>query len=92
MTQLEWNLTEEFNNDFGWTPDIVIYLKCNPETCYKRIQQRNRNSEQTISLEYLERLHSKYEKLYNNNLNVKVIEVDATQPINKVFEEVVRNY
>ena len=88
MTQLEWNLTEEFNNDFGWMPDIVIYLKCDPETCFKRIHQRNRNSEQTISMEYLERLHSKYESLYNNNLNVKVIEVDATQSIDKVFEEI----
>jgi deoxyadenosine/deoxycytidine kinase len=88
MSQLEWNLTEEFNNDFGWTPDLVIYLKCDPITCYNRIHQRNRNSEQTISLEYLQRLNSKYEKLYNNNLNVKIIEIDANQSIDKVFEEI----
>jgi deoxyadenosine/deoxycytidine kinase len=88
MTQLEWNLTEEFNYDFGWTPDIIIYLKCNPEICYKRIHQRNRNSEQTIGQEYLERLHQKYEKLYKNNLNITVIEIDASQSIDKVFEEI----
>lgn len=88
MSQLEWNLTEEFNNDFGWTPDLVIYLKCDPTTCYNRIHQRNRDSEQTISLEYLQRLNSKYEKLYNNNFNVKVIEIDATQSIDIVFEEI----
>jgi deoxyadenosine/deoxycytidine kinase len=88
MTQLEWNLTEEFNNDFGWTPDIVIYLKCSPKVCYERIHKRNRYSEETISLEYLERLNAKYEKLYTNNSNVRVIQIDATQSIDKVFEEI----
>ena len=88
MTPLEWNLTEDFNNDFGWNPDVVIYLKCNPLTCYHRIQQRNRNGEHTISFEYIERLNNKYEELYKNNLNMKIIEIDAEQPINTVFEEI----
>jgi deoxyadenosine/deoxycytidine kinase len=88
MTQLEWNLTEEFYNDYGWTPDIVFYLKCNPNTCYERIHQRNRNSEENISLEYIKRLDSKYEKLYSNNQNIKVIEIDASQPIDKVFKDI----
>ena len=97
MTELEWNLTEEFNNDFGWDPDIIIYLKCNPDICYERIHKRNRNSEQQITLEYLERIHGKYEKLYshelnsqlNSQLNIQVIEIDASQSIDKIFNDII---
>lgn len=88
MTKLEWDLTEEFNNDYGWIPNIIIYLNCDPNTCYKRVNKRNRNGEETISLEYLKRLNEKYQKLYQNNNLVKVIEIDATQNIDQVFEEV----
>jgi thymidine kinase len=88
MTELEWNLTEEFNNDFGWTPHVIIYLKCNPDICYERIHKRNRNSEHQITLEYIERIHGKYEKLYNNQLNIKVIEIDASQSIDKMFNDI----
>lgn len=88
MSQLEWNLTEEFNNDYGWVPDIIIYLRCDPKTCYNRIMQRNRESERTIGFDYLERLHDKYEELYHNNQTLKVIEIDGNQSIDKVYEEI----
>ena len=88
MTELEWKLTEEFNNDFGWTPDIVIYLKCDPEICFQRVNQRNRDGESSISLDYLKRLDSKYNQLYlNPNNNFRVIVIDGTQPIDKVFSD-----
>ncbi len=91
MTQLEWELTNEFNNDYGWVPDIVVYLKCDPEICYERIQKRNRDGEQSISLEYLKRIHSKYEEMYANMKSfkkIKIIEIDATQSIDTIYENV----
>ena len=93
MTKLEWDLTEEFFNDYGWIPDLIIYLRCDPETCFSRINQRNRNSEENIRMEYLERLYNKYEKLYNSSelghKYIKVIQVDATQSIDVVFDEII---
>jgi deoxyadenosine/deoxycytidine kinase len=88
MSDLEWNLTNEFSDDYGWTPDFIIYLKCDPEICYQRINQRNRLNEKEIELDYLKRLHNKYEELYTNSKNVKVITIDASKPLNKVYEEV----
>jgi deoxyadenosine/deoxycytidine kinase len=90
MSELEWELTEEYNRDFGWIPELVIYLKCDPNTCFKRIQQRNRTNEKPISLEYLTRLDAKYTKLYNgkNNENFGLIVIDATQSIDNIFEEI----
>ena len=88
MTEIEWNLTNEFNNEYGWVPDVIIYLKCDPKICHKRINQRNRSGEESISLEYLSRLHDKYEKLYLNNDSIKVFTIDAEQNIDDVFNDI----
>jgi thymidine kinase len=88
MNELEWNLTNEFNYDYGWNPDYVVYLKCDPQICYQRIKQRNRNDEQSIDINYLERIHEKYEKLYTDCKSFKVITIDASNSIEKVYEDV----
>jgi thymidine kinase len=88
MNELEWNLTNEFNYDYGWNPDYVVYLKCDPQICYQRIKQRNRNDEQSIDINYLERIHHKYEKLYTDCKSFKVITIDASNSIETVYENV----
>lgn len=92
MTELEWNLTNEFNDDYGWLPDVVVYLKCPPNVCHGRIQNRNRDGEESISLEYLTEVHEKYEELYGEKSpitnKVKVITIDATQTQEQVYESV----
>ena len=88
MNELEWNLTNEFNYDYGWNPDYVVYLKCDPDICYQRIKQRNRNDEQSIDINYLERIHQKYEKLYTDCKSFKVITIDASNSIETVYEDV----
>lgn len=57
--------------------DKTIYLKVSPEICYERTKIRNRNGEETISLEYLKRCHDKHEEFYNNVLiNYECITID----------------
>jgi len=87
MNKIEWDLTKEFNQDYGWVPDIIIYLKCPPEVCLERI--KNRNNKEDISLEYLQKVHQEYEDLYGNNkLNLKIIIIDATQNIDTIIEKI----
>ncbi|MCF0172708.1 MAG: deoxynucleoside kinase [Bacteroidales bacterium] len=43
-------------------PDILIYLKCSLPHLVARIQQRGRDYEQSISLDYLEGLNRRYEE------------------------------
>ncbi len=90
MSELEWNLTNEFAQDYGWLPDVVVYLKCSPTVCYERIGKRNRNGEETISLQYLEKVHEKYEQLYNSDITkkVKIITIDASNTPEEVYESV----
>jgi len=58
-------------------PSIVIYLKSSPATCLQRIRERNRPYEQDIDLNFLERLHGSYEKLFEKFNCCPVITVDA---------------
>jgi deoxycitidine kinase/deoxyguanosine kinase len=89
MNDLEWDLTQEFQKDYGWIPNLVIYLRCDPETCLERIKQRNRTSENTISLDYLKRLHEKYENIYvkNPDTNMQIIQIDSTNTIDQVYKQ-----
>ena len=88
MNELEWNLTNEFNYDYGWNPDIVVYLKCDPKICYQRIKKRNRSNEQEIDFKYLERIDNKYEKLYTDYKSCKVITINASKSIDEVYNDI----
>jgi len=66
MNMLEWKLYQEW---FSWLvdgyvqkPNGFIYLRANPETCYKRLVNRKRQEEFGISLDYLKQLDDKHEK------------------------------
>lgn len=65
MNALEWKLYQEW---FGWLVDNYapkvhgfIYLRTDPEVCYKRILKRNRSEEESVSLDYLRMIHAKHE-------------------------------
>lgn len=46
-------------------PKLLIYLTCPPEIALKRIQQRNRDAESSISISYLEDLSAALEQRIN---------------------------
>jgi len=43
-------------------PDVIIYLRVTPEQAMERIQQRGRDAEKAISMEYLQALFDGYEQ------------------------------
>ena len=51
-------------------PDLFIYLRLAPETCYERMKTRNRDEENNVSLEYLKKLHDYHEDIFVNNANL----------------------
>lgn len=72
----------------------VIYIKCSPETCEKRIQKRSREGENGIPLDYLQKIHNKHEEWLNyKEQNEKVLIVDNSQPIDdKRVIEMIRGW
>ena len=61
---------------------MFIYLKTNPEVCFKRLQKRSRNEESSVPLDYLVQLHNKHETWLNNIEKSRILTIDA----NKEFE------
>ena len=70
---------ELFQNmsNFMKKPNIIVHLDLTPEESLRRIQLRNRDCEQSISLEYLKALHTAYEDFVNDIAKIiPVIKVD----------------
>ena len=64
MTDDEWSI---YARTFGAMkrylryPDVLVYLRTDPKTCYERMKRRSRKEEAGVPLDYLKRLHDKHE-------------------------------
>jgi deoxyadenosine/deoxycytidine kinase len=69
-------------------PQIMIYLDCQPETAFKRINSRGRVMEQTIPLDYLRMLKKNYdqfiEEMEHAGVRVLRIKWESFQPTSEV--------
>lgn len=86
LTQDEFDLLSEYTAKFGWTPDVYVYIRTDPAVCLQRVQRRGRECEASITLELLQAIHEKYEKLIRTLPCVHV--VDGNQDPSKVLEAV----
>ena len=57
-------------------PDLMIYLRASVPHLVGNIQQRGRNYEQTIQLEYLETLNRRYDDFIYNKYQGRVITIE----------------
>ena len=58
-------------------PSVVIYLKLSPQKALQRIKQRSRPYEQGIDLNFLEKIHIGYDRLFERFNRCPVITLDA---------------
>ncbi len=86
LNDIEWKLYTDW---FDWLcqtfyvePCLFIYLKTNPDVCFKRLKKRSRNEESSVPLDYLRKLHNKHELWLNNIDKSHILIIDA----NKEFE------
>lgn len=57
--------------------EAIIYLKCNPLICYERIKKRNRQGEECIPLDYLQKVHDRHEEWISRQKNIKILTIDT---------------
>jgi len=64
-----------------WSPQGYIYLRSDPKKCHQRIAKRARNSEDMITVDYLQTIHDLHEQAYMsgivNGLRIIVIDVEG---------------
>ncbi|KAM7534981.1 hypothetical protein Aperf_G00000098887 [Anoplocephala perfoliata] len=71
--------------------DLIVYLRCSPEICAKRICERDRKGESNISMDYLNQLHDLHEEWLGKKLEAPrapVLTFDCDQPL----ETLVKTY
>ena len=69
MPEIHYNLYKEW---FSWMENTLnlknikhVYLRCDPEISYQRLQKRSRDEEKTVELEYLKDIHQCHEDWFN---------------------------
>jgi deoxyadenosine/deoxycytidine kinase len=70
--------------------DLIVYLRCTPETAYKRLKLRDRDSENSVSLELITKLHELHENWLNkelSNVPALVLIINADQNLIKVVSK-----
>ena len=83
---IEFCLLESLHDKLAWTPDLFIYLQCNPDVCIERIKHRGRECENDIDPQYVKDLHIYYEKEIIQEKNTLIInaEEDCDTVMNNV--------
>jgi deoxyadenosine/deoxycytidine kinase len=70
-------------------PDLIIYLKTNPQCCNSRMAIRGRSEEEKIPLTYLQGIHDRLEDLIKmNDICERVIIIDGTRKLSCVVDEI----
>jgi len=73
-------------------PDVIVYLKTDPQICLERIKERGRECEKNILLEYLQKLQNHYDKLMNElSKYTRVIILDWTcfMDVSEVYKKII---
>lgn len=70
---------------FTYHVDHYIYLNVNPTIAHERIMKRRRGNEKNISIEYLQKLHDKYDNFFSRMPKERYTVIDASEPMNVVI-------
>jgi deoxyadenosine/deoxycytidine kinase len=78
------NYREIFRNMVAFlkVPDLIVYLRCAPQTALSRIQQRGRSIESDIPLDFLTDLHAAYEDWIERAPSLCPVEIIDTEAVN----------
>jgi deoxyguanosine kinase len=79
LTDLEFRILQDLYTNQR-DPDLMIYLRLDPETCFKRAQIRARKGENKITLDYLKDLHSINQSTITNYPNLEIIQAAGKSP------------
>lgn len=80
INSMELQLYKNLHTLLGWTPDVTIALDASPALCMGRVRKRDRSGEQSVTLEYLTRLHRQYQKVLKHVFRVHRIDARVTTP------------
>jgi thymidine kinase len=87
MHTLELGVFDKIYKELSWMPDVLIYIRTDPQTCSQRMQERARECEKHVPLDYIQSIHTKYEMMVKE-ITTPTYVVDGNQSKDKVYEDV----
>ncbi len=82
MSEIHYNL---YNEWFKWMENMLnlknthhVYLRCNPEISYERVQKRSRGEENTVELSYLKDIYNRHEEWLMKDDNTIVLDASTS--------------
>lgn len=89
IEEIEYSIYLKWFDEFSEIKlDGIIYIESTPETCAKRVNNRNRKGEESIPLDYLIKCN-KYHENWINSTNVPVLVIDGEpEQSNKIIEQI----
>lgn len=96
LNDYEYSIIEQWYNQIINTNKFkiqgIIYLQVDPNICFQRISERQRDSEDNIDLDYLETIHENHELWLNTSEeNVFIVNDNDEFSINKIIEFIQNN-
>ncbi|WP_181415476.1 deoxynucleoside kinase [Nitrosomonas sp. Nm84] len=76
----------EVEKELG-APTLLIHLQCDPEIELKRIRERGRDVENSITVEYLQQINTQLEKILNEKAHLKKLLVINSSLLDFAHEE-----
>lgn len=80
LTASDYALYRELFNRLAWAapePDVVVYLHASTDVLSQRVHQRGRLSEQSLGVDYLDRVAARYRALFADYAHPHLVVVDA---------------
>ena len=93
MTNYENEMYQELYAKLAWEPEVVIYIKTPAHVCYERMNSRGRECEANVPLDYLTKVHEKYEDLCQivmQKKNIKLFTINGDQTSEDVYNDVMK--
>ena len=63
LTAQESDLLRQANALLARPPEVLVYLRCDPDEAMRRLAMRDRLCERSVSLDYMRRMHRAYEAM-----------------------------
>lgn len=89
---IEMELFDKIYKELYWDPDVIVFIDTPAKVCLQRMNDRNREAESGIPLNYLIQLEEKHKDLlaYANCKNIPVFTIDGMMPAEEVTDAVLQ--
>jgi deoxyadenosine/deoxycytidine kinase len=90
ISKEEDEIYTKFYEDYGWHPDLYIFLAKSPEKAFEHVKKRGQAGDSGVTLAYMKELDVEYKNLIRS-VPCRVIMVNAERTAEEIHNEICRH-